>query len=339
STWRTISGTARAAASLFTVTRTSSLPAACSARTWATVPATSAVSVLVMDWTTMGRSPPTRTPPTSTTTLFRRREPLMVVILPSRPRAPGPQPDVPARGLPGGVRHFPEGSVGGQGAERAVGLELIVVEELVPGGLVGESRIVLLVVENRGGLVADERGLEHHQETGLRRPQLRAGIGVQHAGVTDDSERMVGLGAPGGGVEADVVEVDVHRDVLVDIDLAQRLREGAEGVSGIGLGITGHDDGAPALEQRADAEIVAGMAAVGDIDEAAIGVGGAQHLAQEIERPEHAGLGAVGAPAAPEAGILQPLAQPHVQEGEGEGLGEEGLVSHRRRGRRARDGH
>src|SRR4029434_2453095 len=154
STWRTISGSARAAASLFTVTRTSSLPAACSARTCATVPATSAVSVFVMDWTTMGRSPPTRTPPTSTTTLFRRRRALMTPILPSRLWAPGPLPHVSARGLPRRVRHVPEGDLGGAGSQRAVGLELIVVEELIPGGLVGKVRIVLLVVQDGGGLVA-----------------------------------------------------------------------------------------------------------------------------------------------------------------------------------------
>ena len=54
STWPTMSGTARAAASVLTVTRTSSLPAAWSALTLATVASTSAVSVLVMDWTTIG---------------------------------------------------------------------------------------------------------------------------------------------------------------------------------------------------------------------------------------------------------------------------------------------
>src|SRR5882724_8015473 len=74
----TISGTARAASSLFTVTRTSSLPAAWSALTWATVPAISAVSVLVMDWTTIGRSLPTLMPPTSTVTVFLRLAKLMV---------------------------------------------------------------------------------------------------------------------------------------------------------------------------------------------------------------------------------------------------------------------
>src|SRR2546425_2122495 len=49
-----MSGTAWAAASLLTVTRTSSLPASCSARTCAAVASTSAVSVLVIDWTTIG---------------------------------------------------------------------------------------------------------------------------------------------------------------------------------------------------------------------------------------------------------------------------------------------
>ncbi len=50
----TIFGTARAASSVFTVTRTSSEPACASAITWLTVDATSAVSVLVIDWTTIG---------------------------------------------------------------------------------------------------------------------------------------------------------------------------------------------------------------------------------------------------------------------------------------------
>ena len=50
----TIFGTAAAAFSVLTVTRTSSEPAFASAITWLTVEATSAVSVLVIDWTTMG---------------------------------------------------------------------------------------------------------------------------------------------------------------------------------------------------------------------------------------------------------------------------------------------
>src|SRR5210317_563872 len=65
----TISGTAAAAASLFTVTRTSSLPDAANRDTCATVETTSAVSVLVMDWTRTGLAPPTPTPPMSTATV------------------------------------------------------------------------------------------------------------------------------------------------------------------------------------------------------------------------------------------------------------------------------
>ena len=52
--YRQSSGTAAAAASVFTVTRTSSEPARASAITWLTVDATSAVSVLVIDCTTIG---------------------------------------------------------------------------------------------------------------------------------------------------------------------------------------------------------------------------------------------------------------------------------------------
>src|SRR6185312_13052 len=68
----TIFGTAAAAASVLTVTRTSSEPARARAIAWLTVDWTSAVSVLVMDWTTIGFVPPTLIPPTFTATDLRR---------------------------------------------------------------------------------------------------------------------------------------------------------------------------------------------------------------------------------------------------------------------------
>src|SRR5580698_1622208 len=68
----TIFGTAAAAASVFTVTRTSSEPARASAITWFTVAVTFAVSVFVIDWTTIGLVLPTFTPPTFTATDLRR---------------------------------------------------------------------------------------------------------------------------------------------------------------------------------------------------------------------------------------------------------------------------
>ena len=67
-----MSGTACAASSLLTVTRTSSLPARASAATWRTVPATSAVSVLVIDCTTTGWDEPTETAPMRVVTVWRR---------------------------------------------------------------------------------------------------------------------------------------------------------------------------------------------------------------------------------------------------------------------------
>ena len=70
---RTISGTAAAAASVLTVTRTSCDPACASRATWIAVASASAVSVLVIDWTTTGCAEPTSTPPTSTLTVGRRR--------------------------------------------------------------------------------------------------------------------------------------------------------------------------------------------------------------------------------------------------------------------------
>jgi hypothetical protein len=68
----TIAGTAFAAASLFTVTRTSSEPARASAAICCTVDSTSAVSVLVIDCTTTGTSDPTTTDPIFTETACRR---------------------------------------------------------------------------------------------------------------------------------------------------------------------------------------------------------------------------------------------------------------------------
>src|SRR5450631_951210 len=61
-----ICGTAAAASSRSTVIRTISEPARESAAICATVPATSAVSVLVIDCTTIGAPPPTATLPTMT---------------------------------------------------------------------------------------------------------------------------------------------------------------------------------------------------------------------------------------------------------------------------------
>jgi hypothetical protein len=52
--------------------RTISEPARASAAVWATVASMSAVSVLVIDCTTMGAPPPTTTPPTFTGTVRRR---------------------------------------------------------------------------------------------------------------------------------------------------------------------------------------------------------------------------------------------------------------------------
>src|ERR1700731_254171 len=52
---------AAAASFRSTVIRTSSEPARASAATWAAVPSTSAVSVLVIDWTAIGAPPPART--------------------------------------------------------------------------------------------------------------------------------------------------------------------------------------------------------------------------------------------------------------------------------------
>src|ERR1700732_5286300 len=68
----TMRGTAAAASSLLTVTRTSSDPARAKAAHCCTVEGISAVSVFVIDCTTTGASEPTRTPPTTAVTVFLR---------------------------------------------------------------------------------------------------------------------------------------------------------------------------------------------------------------------------------------------------------------------------
>src|ERR1700761_1970193 len=86
-------GTAAADSSLLTVTRTSSEPALLSALTWATVPSMSAVSVLVIDWTTIGDVPPMETAPT-----FTVRECLRDLISALYPEHPKPVSEPCARG-------------------------------------------------------------------------------------------------------------------------------------------------------------------------------------------------------------------------------------------------
>src|ERR1700744_1219908 len=78
-------GTAAADSSLLTVTRTNSEPDLLRALTWATVPSISAVSVLVIDCTTIGDVPPMETEPT-----FTVRECLRDLILPLYPARRGP---------------------------------------------------------------------------------------------------------------------------------------------------------------------------------------------------------------------------------------------------------
>src|SRR5688500_160750 len=71
-TRRTTSGTAAAASSLLTVTRTICEPALASATTCSAVARASAVSVLVIDCTTTGWADPTGTRPTQLVTVGRR---------------------------------------------------------------------------------------------------------------------------------------------------------------------------------------------------------------------------------------------------------------------------
>src|SRR5215204_1418990 len=77
---RLISGTAAAASGTFTVTRTISEPASASSTHCCAVEAASAVSVIVIDWTTTGAPPPTWTFPTRTPTVLCSFTVLIVVL-------------------------------------------------------------------------------------------------------------------------------------------------------------------------------------------------------------------------------------------------------------------
>src|SRR4051794_3962853 len=103
---RSISGTAAAASSVFTVTRTSCDPAWASRATWIAVASASAVSVFVIDWTTIGWAEPTRTPPTSTDTVGRRRGlSESGLAMTTRLRAAGQDPDDVEAADPDQERH------------------------------------------------------------------------------------------------------------------------------------------------------------------------------------------------------------------------------------------
>src|SRR4029079_13926040 len=94
--FRIISGTAAAACSVFTVIRTSWDPACARRAVWIAVASGSAVSVFVIDWTTIGWARPTRTPPTATDTVERRRgrrASVAAVMGTGRLRAAGQDPD------------------------------------------------------------------------------------------------------------------------------------------------------------------------------------------------------------------------------------------------------
>jgi hypothetical protein len=68
----TISARPSAASTSLQVIRTMSAPVAASAYTWASVPSTSAVFVVVIDWTVTGAPPPTGTSPTRICRVSRR---------------------------------------------------------------------------------------------------------------------------------------------------------------------------------------------------------------------------------------------------------------------------
>src|SRR5512138_559267 len=69
---RTMGASAAAASASGTASRTTSAPASASARTCASVDATSAVCVQVIDWTAMGAPPPIGTAPMRTWRVWRR---------------------------------------------------------------------------------------------------------------------------------------------------------------------------------------------------------------------------------------------------------------------------
>src|SRR5262249_59431129 len=98
-------------------------------------------------------------------------------------------------------------------------------------------------------------------------------VGSDDLRVADGADSPVAAAAARGGIRLEDVEVQIDCDVLVHVDLPERLRQRAERELRVGLGVARDDDAAAPLEQRADANVVAGVAAVGQVDEAPVGVG------------------------------------------------------------------
>src|SRR5450631_3002456 len=98
-----IGATAAAAALVLTVMRTSSEPARARDFTCCAVPSMSSVSVLVIDCTTMGFAPPTRTESIRTAMLWRRCR--ITVLMRSRQPRGLPDSQAPAAIAPHEYRH------------------------------------------------------------------------------------------------------------------------------------------------------------------------------------------------------------------------------------------
>ena len=115
-------------------------------------------------------------------------------------------------------------------AERAIALELRLVEELVGRGLVREIALLERVVHEVGRLAAVESCLDVEE----RADEHRAAVALRIANLAD---RMMRLDVAGAFGRADCRHVDFNDHAEVGVALANRVREVGELVARIASGI------------------------------------------------------------------------------------------------------
>ncbi len=115
-------------------------------------------------------------------------------------------------------------------------------------------------------------------------------------------------------------QIDVHVHSEIDIGVTQRFGERAESNRRIGFGVTGDDHLTTPLEQRINADVVAGVAAVGHVHQTRPFIGEAEDLADGVRRPEREPLPGIA------AWVRHPLSQSDVEYRGKERLSEERLV-------------
>ena len=225
-----------------------------------------------------------------------------------------------ALGAEGGAERLAHGVE----AQRAVALELRLVEELVARGLMGKGRVLGRVAEDIGRLVAGERRLDVEQRP--RRERRAVGVARVEAVVPDGANRAVAFAAAGDGRQLAQIDLDVHAEVgAAPLDGVAEVLEGDVAVL---PGIAGDDEPAAAPHQFVEAQVLE-VAAVGEIHPLLV-VG--RHAEQLVEQLAQRQVGGLALPHGREARVAQPPAEPDVEDRHQEGQRGRRVVAHVGRG-------